>query len=126
VNQHGALVIGAGPAGLRAAEILASAGIETRIFEQKSSLGRKFLVAGRGGLNITHSEAYDLFVASKFENDVRQLGSPHFPLIKDAILTEHDSGHLTGVALYLTDRRLIIFFEQPRSCTQPIDTAFNV
>lgn len=55
-------MVGAGPAGLRAAEILASAGIETRIFEQKPSLGRKFLVAGRGGLNITHSEAYDLFV----------------------------------------------------------------
>jgi uncharacterized flavoprotein (TIGR03862 family) len=62
VNQDGALVIGAGPAGLRAAEILATAGIETRIFEQKPSLGRKFLVAGRGGLNITHSEAYELFV----------------------------------------------------------------
>jgi uncharacterized flavoprotein (TIGR03862 family) len=62
VNQDGALVIGAGPAGLRAAEIVASAGIRTRIFEQKPSLGRKFLVAGRGGLNITHSEALDLFV----------------------------------------------------------------
>ncbi len=63
MNQHGALVIGAGPAGLRAAEILATAGVETRIFEQKPSLGRKFLVAGRGGLNITHSEADDLFVS---------------------------------------------------------------
>jgi uncharacterized flavoprotein (TIGR03862 family) len=62
VNQDGALVIGAGPAGLRAAEILATAGIRTRIFEQKPSLGRKFLIAGRGGLNITHSEAHDLFV----------------------------------------------------------------
>jgi uncharacterized flavoprotein (TIGR03862 family) len=62
VNHDGALVIGAGPAGLRAAEILASAGIETRIFEQKPSLGRKFLIAGRGGLNITHSEALDLFI----------------------------------------------------------------
>jgi uncharacterized flavoprotein (TIGR03862 family) len=62
VNQEGALVIGAGPAGLRTAEILATAGIQTRIFEQKPSLGRKFLVAGRGGLNITHSEAHDLFV----------------------------------------------------------------
>jgi uncharacterized flavoprotein (TIGR03862 family) len=61
VNHDGALVIGAGPAGLRAAEILASAGIETRIFEQKPSLGRKFLIAGRGGLNITHSEAFELF-----------------------------------------------------------------
>jgi uncharacterized flavoprotein (TIGR03862 family) len=70
VNPQGALVIGAGPAGLLAAEILATAGIETRIFEQKPSLGRKFLVAGRGGLNITHSEAYDLFV-SRYESPKR-------------------------------------------------------
>jgi uncharacterized flavoprotein (TIGR03862 family) len=70
VNQHGALVIGAGPAGLRAAEILATAGIETRIFEQKPSLGRKFLVAGRGGLNITHSEGYDLFV-TRYDSPAR-------------------------------------------------------
>jgi hypothetical protein len=70
VNLHGALVIGAGPAGLRAAEILATAGIETRIFEQKPSLGRKFLVAGRGGLNITHSEGYDLFV-TRYDSPAR-------------------------------------------------------
>ena len=70
MNQHGALVIGAGPAGLRAAEILAAAGIETRIFEQKPSLGRKFLVAGRGGLNITHSEEYDLFV-TRYDSPAR-------------------------------------------------------
>jgi uncharacterized flavoprotein (TIGR03862 family) len=70
VNPHGALVIGAGPAGLRAAEILATAGIETRIFEQKPSLGRKFLVAGRGGLNITHAEGYDLFV-SRYDSPAR-------------------------------------------------------
>src|SRR5258708_2392511 len=61
VNQHGALVIGAGPAGLRAAEILASAGIETRIFEQKSSLGRKFLVAGGGGGYISQLWASSAF-----------------------------------------------------------------
>ena len=70
MNPHGALVIGAGPAGLRAAEILATAGIETRIFEQKPSLGRKFLVAGRGGLNITHAEGYDLFV-SRYDSPAR-------------------------------------------------------
>ena len=56
-----AAVIGAGPAGLRAAELLATAGLQTRIFEQKPSLGRKLLVAGRGGLNLTHSEPFEKF-----------------------------------------------------------------
>ncbi len=56
-----AAIIGAGPAGLRAAELLAAAGLQTRIFEQKPSLGRKLLVAGRGGLNLTHSEPFDAF-----------------------------------------------------------------
>ena len=56
-------MIGAGPAGLRAAEVIAQRGIRTTIFEQKASPGRKFLVAGRGGLNITHSEPLDDFAA---------------------------------------------------------------
>jgi uncharacterized flavoprotein (TIGR03862 family) len=56
-------VIGGGPAGLRAAEVIARQGIHTSIFEQKGSPGRKFLVAGRGGLNITHSEPLDSFVS---------------------------------------------------------------
>ena len=55
-------VIGGGPAGLRAAEVIARQGIHTTIFEQKASPGRKFLIAGRGGLNITHSEALENFV----------------------------------------------------------------
>ncbi|HEY0792312.1 MAG TPA: TIGR03862 family flavoprotein [Chthoniobacterales bacterium] len=61
MKQAVAAVIGAGPAGLRAAELLATAGLQTRIFEQKPSLGRKLLVAGRGGLNLTHSEAFERF-----------------------------------------------------------------
>jgi uncharacterized flavoprotein (TIGR03862 family) len=56
LNKASAVVIGAGPAGLRAAEVIAQQGIRTTIFDQKASPGRKFLVAGRGGLNITHSE----------------------------------------------------------------------
>lgn len=51
-------VIGGGPAGLAAAEHLASAGHPVTIFDRMPSLGRKFLYAGRGGLNITHSEPY--------------------------------------------------------------------
>lgn len=49
-------VIGGGPAGLAAAEHLATAGHEVIIFDRMPSLGRKFLYAGRGGLNITHAE----------------------------------------------------------------------
>jgi uncharacterized flavoprotein (TIGR03862 family) len=61
LNSAVAVIIGAGPAGLRAAEVIAKKGIRTTIFDQKASPGRKFLVAGRGGLNITHSEAIEAF-----------------------------------------------------------------
>jgi uncharacterized flavoprotein (TIGR03862 family) len=70
VKSDGAVVIGAGPAGLWAAESLGAAGINVWIFDHKPSLGRKFLVAGRGGLNITHSEELDLF-ASRYDNPKR-------------------------------------------------------
>ncbi len=49
-------VIGGGPAGMRAAETAASAGLSVSLFEGMPSVGRKFLVAGRGGLNLTHAE----------------------------------------------------------------------
>jgi uncharacterized flavoprotein (TIGR03862 family) len=51
-------VIGGGPAGLIAAERLATAGVRVDVFEQMASVGRKFLLAGRGGLNLTHSEDF--------------------------------------------------------------------
>ena len=54
-------VIGGGPAGLRAAEVAASAGLRVTLYEAKPSVGRKFLVAGKGGLNMTHGEALDRF-----------------------------------------------------------------
>ncbi len=50
------VVIGGGPAGLMAAETVRAAGIEVDLYEAKGSVGRKFLVAGKGGLNLTHSE----------------------------------------------------------------------
>jgi uncharacterized flavoprotein (TIGR03862 family) len=62
VNRPGIVIVGGGPAGLRAAEVIAGRGIPTRLFEQKGSPGRKFLIAGRGGLNITHSEPLEAFV----------------------------------------------------------------
>ena len=55
-------MVGGGPAGLRAAEILAEAGHRIALYEGKPSVGRKFLVAGRGGLNLTHSEGVESFV----------------------------------------------------------------
>jgi uncharacterized flavoprotein (TIGR03862 family) len=60
-----AIVIGAGPAGLMAAEALTEAGAQVDIYDAMPSVGRKFLLAGRGGLNLTHSEPFDLF-ASRF------------------------------------------------------------
>ncbi|MDP1793420.1 MAG: TIGR03862 family flavoprotein [Acidimicrobiales bacterium] len=54
-------VVGGGPAGLMAAEVLATAGVRVVVREQMASVGRKLLVAGRGGLNLTHSEDLDAF-----------------------------------------------------------------
>ncbi len=55
-------VIGAGPAGLMAAEVLATAGRRVEVFDAMPSVARKFLLAGVGGMNITHAEDYDTFV----------------------------------------------------------------
>lgn len=55
-------MIGGGPAGLFAAETAAQAGAAVTLYEAKPSVGRKFLVAGRGGLNLTHGEAMESFV----------------------------------------------------------------
>ncbi len=56
-------IIGAGPAGLMAAEVLAQAGQGVTVYDAMPSVGRKFLMAGRGGLNLTHSEALPAFLA---------------------------------------------------------------
>ena len=56
-----AAVIGGGPAGLMAAEVLAQAGVQVHVFDAMPSVGRKFLLAGKGGLNLTHTEMHDKF-----------------------------------------------------------------
>src|ERR1700689_1720869 len=54
--------IGAGPAGLMAAEVLGQSGVEVAVYGAMPSVGRKFLMAGRGGLNLTHCEPLDTFL----------------------------------------------------------------
>jgi uncharacterized flavoprotein (TIGR03862 family) len=56
-------VIGAGPAGLMAAEVLSEAGQQVHVFDAMPTAGRKFLLAGKGGLNLTHSEPFEVFVS---------------------------------------------------------------
>ena len=57
-----AIIIGAGPAGLMAAETLVLNKIDVHVYDAMPSAGRKFLVAGKGGLNLTHAEPYETFV----------------------------------------------------------------
>jgi uncharacterized flavoprotein (TIGR03862 family) len=78
LKHKNAAVIGGGPAGLMAAEVLSLAGVRVDLYDAKPSIGRKFLVAGKGGLNLTHSEPYDLFLARYGERRA-QLE----PLLKD-------------------------------------------
>jgi uncharacterized flavoprotein (TIGR03862 family) len=58
----GLVVVGGGPAGLMAAEIARAAGHQVDLYESQGSVGRKFLIAGKGGLNLTHSEAFPAFL----------------------------------------------------------------
>ena len=56
-------IIGGGPAGLMAAEVLSAAGLQVDLYDAMPSVGRKFLLAGVGGMNITHSEAAAPFLS---------------------------------------------------------------
>ena len=64
-RQHpvSVVVIGAGPAGLKAAEVLISKGVKVDLYDAMPTVGRKFLMAGKGGLNLTHSEPIDVFLS---------------------------------------------------------------
>lgn len=58
----GVTVVGAGPAGLMAAEVLSQAGVPVDVYDAMPSAGRKFLLAGKGGLNLTHAEPTERFL----------------------------------------------------------------
>ena len=66
-------VVGGGPAGLMAAEVLSFAGKHVGVFDAMPSVARKFLLAGRGGLNLTHSEAPEMFL-SRYGARHREIG----------------------------------------------------
>ena len=68
-------IIGGGPAGLMAAEVLGQAGVNVDLYDAMPSVGRKFLLAGVGGMNITHAEDYAAFVSRYAERagDLRPL-----------------------------------------------------
>ncbi|AZF28766.1 TIGR03862 family flavoprotein [Pseudomonas sp. R2-60-08W] len=76
-SPHTVSIIGGGPAGLMAAEVLSRAGVRVELYDGMPSVGRKFLLAGVGGMNITHSEAYPAFLSRYAER------APHMaPLLR--------------------------------------------
>lgn len=72
------IVVGGGPAGLMAADVMSAAGIEVHLYDAMPSVGRKFLLAGKGGLNLTHSEPADIF-ATRYGHRQSQIE----PLLQD-------------------------------------------
>ena len=56
-------IIGGGPAGLMAAEVISAQGVKVDVYDSMPSVGRKLLMAGKSGLNITHSDPFDVFVS---------------------------------------------------------------
>jgi uncharacterized flavoprotein (TIGR03862 family) len=67
-------VVGGGPAGLMAAEVARAAGVEVDLFDAKGSVGRKVLIAGKGGLNLTHSEPMPMF-AQRYREREREIAA---------------------------------------------------
>ena len=80
-------IVGAGPAGLMAAQLLSAQGAKVHVFDGKASVGRKFLLAGVGGMNITHSEAYPAFL-SRYAERAPQMAPLHFELIGAAVVLD--------------------------------------
>src|SRR5688572_211126 len=64
-------VIGGGPAGLMAAEVISARRVKADVYDSMPSVGRKFLMAGKSGLNITHSEPFEQFVSRYGKHQVQ-------------------------------------------------------
>ncbi len=77
-------VVGGGPAGLRAAEVAATAGARVTVYEAMRSVGRKFLVAGKSGLNLTNDEDWEAFL-------MRYSGTEFPVLLWKEILSDFDN-----------------------------------
>lgn len=67
------IIIGAGPSGLMAAQILAEKGFKVQVFDQNKAAARKFLVAGNGGFNLTHSEELDSFLDKYESKEIQEI-----------------------------------------------------
>ena len=97
MNSRKVVVIGGGPAGLMAAETARDAGAEVAVYEQMPSVARKFLIAGKGGLNLTHSEPFDDFV-SRYPSGTAEVRSWLLPFSADALrASARDLGYETVV-----------------------------
>ncbi|MFP8778244.1 TIGR03862 family flavoprotein [Hydrogenophaga sp. RWCD_12] len=84
-------IVGGGPAGLMAAEILSAGGVQVDLFDAMPSVGRKFLLAGKGGMNLTHSESADRF-AERYGDRRQQI---------EALLKEFGAAEVRAWALGL-------------------------
>lgn len=73
MEDYQIIIIGAGPAGLMAAQILAEKGFKVHVYEQNKAAARKFLVAGNGGFNLTHSEELDHFIQKYEAKEIQQI-----------------------------------------------------
>ena len=82
------IVIGGGPAGLMAAGVLSKAGVAVHVYDAMPSVGRKFLLAGKGGLNLTHAESTDIF-ASRYGARRQQI---------ETLLKSFDGAHVRAWA----------------------------
>ncbi|HEU4663986.1 MAG TPA: TIGR03862 family flavoprotein [Dokdonella sp.] len=73
-SRTNAAIIGGGPAGLMAAETARAAGVDVDVYDRMGSVGRKFLIAGKGGLNLTHSDPFEAFV-SRYRERADEVGA---------------------------------------------------
>jgi uncharacterized flavoprotein (TIGR03862 family) len=73
IDNQVVIIIGAGPAGMMAAQILAEKGFKVQIYEQNKAAGRKFLVAGNGGFNLTHNEESESFIEKYDAPEIREI-----------------------------------------------------